>query len=83
LIDSADLESVNASVALGAGMSNPRLVYTPHQDATPEGELSALAGVYRFILFENGAKKEATRTGGPDDAERSLNEIRARDIIPK
>ena len=63
--------------------SNPRLVYTPRQDATPEGELNALACVYRFILFENGAKKEATRTGGPDDAERSLNEIRAKGIIPK
>ena len=82
--DSADLESVNASVALGAGMSsNPRLVYTPRQDATPEGELNALASIYRFILFENSTRKEATRTGGPDDAERSLNEIRAKDIIPK
>jgi len=83
LSDSADLESVNASVALGAGMSNPRLIYTPHQDATPEGELNALASIYRFILFENSTRKEATRTGGPDDAERSLNEIRAKDIIPK
>ena len=63
--------------------NNPRLVYTPHQDATPESELNALASIYRFILFENGAKKEATRTGGPDDPERSLNEIRAKDIIPK
>ena len=64
-------------------MSNPRLIYTPHQDATPEDELNVLADVYRFILFENSTRKEATRTGGPDDAERSLNEIRAKDIIPK
>ena len=62
--------------------SNPRLVYTPRQDATPEGELNALASVYRFI-FDSYAKKKATRTGGPDDAERSPNEIRAKDIIPK
>ncbi len=81
--DSADSESVNASVAVGAGLSNPRLIYTPHRDATPEGELNALARIYRFILFENSTRKEATCTGGPDDAERSLNEIRAKDIIPK
>ena len=64
-------------------MSNPRLIYTPRQDATPDDELNALADVYRFILFENSTRKEATRTGGPDDAERSPNEIRAKDIIPK
>ena len=64
-------------------MSNRRLIYTPHQDAIPEGELNALASIYRFILFENSTRKEATRTGGPDDAERSLNEIRAKGIIPK
>ena len=63
-------------------MSNPRLIYTLRQDATPEDELNALADVYRFILFENRARKEATRTGSPD-AERSPNEIRAKDIIPK
>jgi hypothetical protein len=64
-------------------MSKPRLIYTPRQDATPEGERNALASIYRFILFENSTRKEATRTGGPDDPERSLNEIRAKDIIPK
>jgi hypothetical protein len=83
LSDSETLESVNANGALGAGMSsNPRLIYTPCKDATPEGELNALASIYRFILF-NSSRKEATRTGGPDDAERSLNEIRAKVIISK
>jgi hypothetical protein len=81
--DSEALESGNANVALRAGMSNPRLVYTPRQDATPDGELNALAGVYRFILFETSARKEATLTRGPDDAERSPDEIRAKNIIPK
>jgi hypothetical protein len=84
LSDSADLESVNASGALRVGMrSNPRLIYTPRKDATPEGELNALASIYRFILFENSTRKGATRTGGSDDAERSLNGIRAKEIIPK
>lgn len=31
-------------------MDNPRLVYVPRKDATPEGELVALAAVYRFLL---------------------------------
>ena len=31
-------------------MSNPPIFYTPRPDATPEGELNALASVYRFIL---------------------------------
>ena len=28
----------------------PRAVYTPREDATPEGELAALAAVYAFML---------------------------------
>ncbi len=31
-------------------MSDVRIVYRPRPDATPEGELAALANVYRFIL---------------------------------
>ena len=46
-------------------MSNPPIVYTSHPDATPEGELNALANVYRLIL-DCHAKKEATLPGGPD-----------------
>ena len=64
-------------------MDRVQLSYHPCPGATPEAELNTLADVYRFILFENSTRKEATRTGGPDDAERSLNEIRAKDIIPK
>jgi hypothetical protein len=30
--------------------SNPRVTYRPHSDATPEGELFALAAVYAFVL---------------------------------
>lgn len=31
-------------------MSSSRLSYSPRSDATPEGELNALAAVYRIIL---------------------------------
>jgi hypothetical protein len=65
-------------------MSSARIVYTPRSDVTPEGESAALASVYRFILFESSARKEATHPGGPDDAkERPKNDSRAKSIIPK
>jgi hypothetical protein len=56
-------------------MSSPHISYIPHPDAKPETEISALAGVYRFIL--DHAKKEATRPGSPEDAERRSDEIGA------
>jgi hypothetical protein len=49
-------------------MSSPRIVYTPRSDATPEGEIAALASVYRFILFESSGRKEAAHPGDPADA---------------
>lgn len=39
--------------------SAPRVTYAPHLDATPEGELAALASVYRFVLDRHEAKKAA------------------------
>jgi hypothetical protein len=56
--------------------SNSPITYAPRSDATPEGELSALSAVYKFIL-DSHAKKEATRPGSPEDAERRSDEIGA------
>lgn len=53
-------------------MISPRLTYAPLPDTTPEAELSALASVYRFIL--DSSKKEAARTGDPDDAKGSKHD---------
>lgn len=39
-------------------MDKPRLVYLPREDATPEGELCALAEVYRFVLGCHEQKEE-------------------------
>jgi hypothetical protein len=61
-------------------MNSRRIDYTPHPDATPETELSALAAAYRFIL-ERRAKKKATCPGGPDDAEDLENDRTAAEII--
>ena len=46
------------------------IIYRPREDATPEAELDALAGVYRFILDRHAdrhAKKMAAeRAPAPD-----------------
>jgi hypothetical protein len=42
-------------------MSNTHIVYTSHSGTT-EAELSALAAVYKFVLFDSQASK-----GGPHD----------------
>ena len=47
-------------------MNNRAVTYTPRPDATPEGELTALAAVYRFIL-EAHARKKAAAPSGQDD----------------
>ena len=63
-------------------MDSGCIVYTPHPDATPETQASALASTYRYLLNHH-AKKEAAHPGGPNNAERRSNEIRAQDIIPR
>jgi hypothetical protein len=42
-------------------MSSSRIIYRPREDATPEGELAALAAVYEFALRSKNAAPE------PDD----------------
>lgn len=37
----------------------PPITYTPRPDATPEGELNALAAVYRLILDRKKAAPES------------------------
>jgi hypothetical protein len=38
-------------------MSNAHISYAPRPDATPEGELDALAAIYKFVLFDSQASK--------------------------
>ena len=40
-------------------MDSPRITYISRPDATPEAELSALANVYRFVLFKSNASQKA------------------------
>jgi hypothetical protein len=44
----------------------PRIEYVPRDDATPEGELTALANVYRFLLDRHERREDDIAA---DDAE--------------
>jgi hypothetical protein len=59
----------------------PRVVYTPHADATAAGELAALCAVYKLSL-ESHAKRKGTRPGAPDDGTEK-KEDSADAIIPE
>jgi hypothetical protein len=48
-------------------MDSPRIVYQPREDATPEVELSALAAVYKFVVFDSQESK-----GGPNDLTKDM-----------
>jgi hypothetical protein len=64
-------------------MSNPRITYLPHPDATRESELSVLASVYAYLIKTHDSKEVAepaqlqnwrgeefdTKEGGRDDVE--------------
>lgn len=64
-------------------MSNPKIIYTPRADATPETELQALANVYRFILDCHEKNKAAEAHGGEDDARKGdLDDRAANKSIP-
>ena len=48
----------------------PHIFYEPSSDATPQGELAALASTYAFVLSRYGSKKTAkvnADDGGTDD----------------
>ena len=53
--------------------SEPKVVYSPRADASPDAERNALAACYRLILFKSNSRKKGTRPGAPDDAEESEN----------
>jgi hypothetical protein len=65
-------------------VSEPSTVYTPRSDATPEGELSVLAAVFKFALDCHARKRgRLPDKSGPDDAEGPKNDRTATDIVPE
>ena len=43
-----------------------QIVYAPRPDATSEGELNALASIYRFILDRHAKKEDYPTTSDPE-----------------
>ncbi|MBA4116429.1 MAG: hypothetical protein H0X71_08360 [Rubrobacter sp.] len=50
-------------------VSEPQVAYYPREDATPEGELSALVAVYKFCLECHDRKKGVRAESGGEDGE--------------
>jgi hypothetical protein len=49
-------------------MGNPRVVYHPHADISPEDELRALVSVYSFVLScAEEREKGGSTTNRPND----------------
>jgi hypothetical protein len=46
---------------------SPSVTYTPRPDASPEGELTALANVYRYLLFHRHETSEDVEADGAKD----------------
>jgi hypothetical protein len=52
-----DAKDVKPKRAQRGAKNNPSVTYTPHSDATPEGELAALGAVYAFAIQAHKQKK--------------------------
>ena len=48
-------------------MNRPSISYAQRPDATPQGELSALVAVYRFILSKSNASQKAVEPAPEPD----------------
>jgi hypothetical protein len=59
----------------------PRVVYTPHADATSEVELDALVAAYRFILDRAGTRDRTLNSGPVDAAKEPKHGCDATEII--
>ena len=73
--------SACATADYGGAMDSARVLYSPRVDATPEGELAALAAVYALILDCHAKKKAAESSGGEDDGKGDKH-VRATTSIP-
>jgi hypothetical protein len=49
-------------------MNSPRIVYRPREDASAEGEIHALAAVYRDVLLRRGEQHDLTNNSTADKA---------------
>ena len=67
-----------------SAMSDPRVSYTPREDATPEDEITALAAIYRLVLnCHDERKKGAGTNSGGEDGKGAAESNRTGAIVSK
>ncbi len=66
-----NLRDTKLSASLQGAMGSPCVSYVPREDATPEGELAALAAVYRFVLERHDERKEGLGNESEGEGARS------------
>lgn len=72
-----DTTDTKANSGRKSATGDPCLVYSPREDATPEGELAALAAVYRFALERYDERKKSSRNeSGGEGAQSSSSQER-------
>jgi hypothetical protein len=54
-------------------VSDARITYTPRSDATPAGELNALAFVYAFVLQKHQERQKAAEPAPEPDGRDNTN----------
>jgi len=64
-------------------LDDPAVSYAPRPDATPNGEASALAGVYRFILDCRETRKKAGGSNAGDGAKGPKHDRPTPQILPR
>ena len=52
---------------------DPSLTYHPREDATPEGEIAALANIYRFVLERHDERKKSSRNESGGEGAQSFS----------
>lgn len=61
-----------------------RLIYTPHPDATPEGELNSLTSIYAYVLKCGQERRKAgDRDAGEDGMKGPKHDHPAERILPR
>ena len=61
-----DAKDVKRKGAWRDAKGSPSVTYTPRPDASPEGELTALANVYRYLLFHRHETSEDVEADGDE-----------------
>ena len=63
--------------------TGPRISYMPHPEATPEGEVVALAAVYQFLLDTASRRIKGAETADRDEGEEEAGQGHAEGHAPE